>query len=287
MRPHRIKTLTAASSVAVLLALAGCGDRAGTDTAAAPGSTSGTGGTGGGAGGGAGSGGNAVGNAAQPSAETVTTPDAGMTVARAPQDAQPGRTAGSTSTLGAGAASPGGVASAINDAQITAKVNTGLSVDHRLSATGVTVDAVQGVVTLKGKVPSEEARSRATDIARHVAGVTEVRNELAVEQPGAPGVASADAGGSGTQSMGASGSSSGSPGGLSASDMAITAKVSTGLSVDKDLSRNRIDVDTKERVVTLKGTAPSEEARQRAEIIARNVAEVKEVRNELKVEKSG
>lgn len=66
-------------------------------------------------------------------------------------------------------------------------------------------------------------------------------------------------------------------------DAAITAKVSTGLAADKDLSAIKIDVDTQQGVVTLTGPAPTATAKARAGEIARNVKGVSLVRNQLTV----
>lgn len=66
-------------------------------------------------------------------------------------------------------------------------------------------------------------------------------------------------------------------------DAAITSKVNAGLAADKDLSATKIDVDTKNGVVTLSGPAPSADARERASEIARNVKGVSSVNNKLSV----
>lgn len=66
-------------------------------------------------------------------------------------------------------------------------------------------------------------------------------------------------------------------------DAKITTEVKTGLAVDKDLKALNIDVDTKDGVVTLMGTAPSATAKARAAEIARNVKDVKSVNNQLTV----
>ena len=66
-------------------------------------------------------------------------------------------------------------------------------------------------------------------------------------------------------------------------DAKITAQVKTGLSVDKDLKALSIDVDTRDGVVTLMGTAPTATAKARAAEIARNVKDVKSVNNQLNV----
>jgi osmotically-inducible protein OsmY len=66
-----------------------------------------------------------------------------------------------------------------------------------------------------------------------------------------------------------------------ASDTAITASIKTDFLKDPDLSILKIDVDTREGVVTLNGLAENDEARVRAEKIANGVKGVKEVRNFL------
>jgi hyperosmotically inducible protein len=66
-------------------------------------------------------------------------------------------------------------------------------------------------------------------------------------------------------------------------DAGITAKVNAGLAADKDLSAVKINVDTKEGVVTLTGPAPTPAAKDRAGEIAKNVQDVKSVNNQLTV----
>lgn len=71
--------------------------------------------------------------------------------------------------------------------------------------------------------------------------------------------------------------------GARAEDAKITTQVKTGLSADKDLSAAHIDVDTKDGIVTLKGTAPTAAAKTRASEIARNVKDVKSVDNQMQI----
>ncbi len=66
-------------------------------------------------------------------------------------------------------------------------------------------------------------------------------------------------------------------------DMTITTAVSAAIGKDADLSVFKIDVDTKEGVVTLKGTAPTEAAREKAGNIAKDVKGVNSVDNKLVV----
>jgi hyperosmotically inducible periplasmic protein len=67
-------------------------------------------------------------------------------------------------------------------------------------------------------------------------------------------------------------------------DATITARVNAQLAADQDLSAIRIDVDTKDGVVTLTGPAPSAAARERASEIAKSVQGVTSVNNQLSVQ---
>ncbi len=73
---------------------------------------------------------------------------------------------------------------AVEDAGITARVNAGLAKDSELSALRIDVDTKEGVVTLTGPAKSEQAKERATQIARGVEGVSRVVNNLTIN-PGA------------------------------------------------------------------------------------------------------
>ena len=68
-------------------------------------------------------------------------------------------------------------------------------------------------------------------------------------------------------------------------DTAITASIKTDVLKDPDLSVLKIDVDTNQGVVTLKGLAENEDARKRAEKIAEGIKGVREVRNYLVVKR--
>ena len=64
-------------------------------------------------------------------------------------------------------------------------------------------------------------------------------------------------------------------------DVGITASVKTALAADPALSALKIDVDTRDGIVTLRGPAPNIEARDRATVLARAPQGVIDVRNEL------
>ncbi len=66
-------------------------------------------------------------------------------------------------------------------------------------------------------------------------------------------------------------------------DATITAEVNAGLAKDATLSALKINVDTRDGRVTLKGPAPSVDARARATEIAKAVKGVSAVDNQLTV----
>jgi hyperosmotically inducible periplasmic protein len=66
-------------------------------------------------------------------------------------------------------------------------------------------------------------------------------------------------------------------------DAAITTSINAGLAKDPDLSALKIDVDTKAGKVSLHGSAPSTQARDRALTIAQSVKGVISVDNQLTI----
>jgi osmotically-inducible protein OsmY len=73
------------------------------------------------------------------------------------------------------------VAMESQDLVISASVAAGLLKDPDLSMVKIDVDSKRGTVSLYGPAPSEEARLRATVIARGVKGVVDVDNKLTVK----------------------------------------------------------------------------------------------------------
>lgn len=67
---------------------------------------------------------------------------------------------------------------ATKNAALTGKVKSALAADVGLKTVKIDVDSAEGVVTLKGRVDSEDTRRRAEATAKKVSGVTEVRNQL-------------------------------------------------------------------------------------------------------------
>jgi len=66
------------------------------------------------------------------------------------------------------------------DAALTAKVKTALSLSRRVPSGNINVDTANHIVTLHGEMPNDETRSLAEMIARDTPGVQELHNELQV-----------------------------------------------------------------------------------------------------------
>lgn len=75
--------------------------------------------------------------------------------------------------------------------------------------------------------------------------------------------------------------------GTQVDDAAITAAVKAKLAADGDINPFNIDVDTNEGVVTLQGRVEKEEARTKAEQLARETDGVRRVVNLVKVGDNG
>jgi len=140
------------------------------------------------------------------------------------------------------------------DSWLTSKAELALFADERIKDTQVSVETRNGVVTLRGKVDSEEVKAAASSIAGGMAGVTRVRNGLQVVPPDQ------------RQSVGIS-------------DDEITRRVEDGLAHDVRL--DRVDVRTDAGVVTLTGEVSTVGAGNQASLIARELSGVRSVSNEL------
>jgi osmotically-inducible protein OsmY len=156
---------------------------------------------------------------------------------------------------------------ASSDLWITAKVQAKYFLDADVKASDVDVTTHDGIVTLEGAVETEEERRQALAIARNTDGVREVRDQLRV---------AAD-----TQNDRRGTSASGALAGFT--DPWITTKIQSKYFLDSEVKGHRIDVDTRNGVVTLTGTVASEMRRQLAEQIARDTSGVTRVINRLTV----
>ena len=146
----------------------------------------------------------------------------------------------------------------IDDATITTKIEAKMTEDPNVSAFNVDADTNNGVVRLSGTVKTEQARAEAEKLARNTEGVKRVINDIKVGE---------------TRDLGER-----------VSDTEITTKIKAKITGDGDLNPFNINVDSKEGVVTLRGTVKTAQAKTEAERIARETKGVKSVQNMLQVE---
>ena len=72
------------------------------------------------------------------------------------------------------------IGTTIDDATVTARVKTALINAPNVAALAIDVDTFQGVVTLSGRVKTDEEATRAVEVARQISGVREVKSTLQV-----------------------------------------------------------------------------------------------------------
>lgn len=142
----------------------------------------------------------------------------------------------------------------ISDSWLTAKTKIALFADERVKGRQVSVETVNAIVTLRGKVDSDEAKAAAASVAKAVEGVKSVRNDLQVVPPGDRKL-------------------------TDASDKDITQQVEGRLA--KDAQLKKVDVRADRGAIILTGAVPSIGASARASELAREVPGVRSVKNEL------
>ena len=69
---------------------------------------------------------------------------------------------------------------AVKDGALTAKIKAKMALDDRVKAAQIDVDTANAVVTLSGRMASEEERAKAVQLARETDGVTSVVDRLVV-----------------------------------------------------------------------------------------------------------
>jgi hyperosmotically inducible periplasmic protein len=150
---------------------------------------------------------------------------------------------------------------AVSDTWVTSKTKIALYADERVKGTQISVDTMKGgVVHLRGKVDSPEAKSAAGEIAKGIEGAQSVKNDLQVVAPS-------------NRKM------------VDAKDEDITKAVENRFSRDAQLKK--VDVRIDAGVATLTGEVPSIMVAAKASEVARNTAGVKSVKNELTVRQAG
>lgn len=148
-------------------------------------------------------------------------------------------------------------------------------IEYRLETNDVTrkydidVEVDRGVATLSGEVANERQKTQAIELAK-VDGVVRIEDKIEVD-------ASAD------ETLAERTRRGLNKAGETITDAWITTKVNWFFVGEDVLDGSNINVDTADKVVTLKGTVPSEAARTRAKALAERTEGVKSVRDQLTI----
>ena len=176
------------------------------------------------------------------------------------------------------------------DAGITTSVKARMAADDTVKAYQLDVDTRSGVVTLSGDVDSAVAKARAVEIARSTEGVSDVIDQLRVDETAPTGgfldddpdrpddndlTIDDDARREGREAADRAGAA--------VTDAAVTSAVKAKFLADGTVRGLQIDVDTRDGVVTLNGTVASRAEADRAMMLARNTEGVKNVMDNLKL----
>jgi hyperosmotically inducible periplasmic protein len=154
----------------------------------------------------------------------------------------------------------------LKDAKVTASVKTALGLNRNLRSYSINVSTENGVVTLRGKVDSEDARARVQAVAAEVPDVQRVVNEIQV----VPGTS-------------ASAPASGRTLGETVDDQALEMKVRLALSLNRELKDSDITVQVYRKDVTLGGEVTTPSQRERALQVARETPSVSNVIDRIHV----
>ena len=146
------------------------------------------------------------------------------------------------------------------DAATTQRVEAALRARNLLNTHQIQVETREGVVQLSGFVESEDMQEQALETARTVEGVASVRNDLVVPEK--------------KPTLGAA-----------LDDTIIAAKVREELKDNAANSAGDIQVEVSSGVVQLSGFVPTVEAKTRAADVASTVEGVRDVRNDIALEK--
>ncbi|MFN3712766.1 MAG: BON domain-containing protein [Alcanivoracaceae bacterium] len=158
---------------------------------------------------------------------------------------------------------------AVKEARQSSQISTTYALNPHLQGYDIKVSVEDGVATLTGKVDEDISKELAEQIALNADGIKKVKNQIEVDPDHRPAASSSE------RSYG-----------QAVSDASITATVKSKLLWSKHAQGLSANVETKSGKVTLDGTADSDEAKELAELLARNTHGVTTVNNNLKVVKS-
>ena len=139
-----------------------------------------------------------------------------------------------------------------SDARLTLEVKLALIADGRTSGFATDVDTRDGIVTLSGKVDTEQARTAADEVAKKIDGVKSVNNQLQV----VPEAKRKE---------------------VDATDDKITDAIEKAMDTDPSLTEVGLSANSNNGVITLDGTVETREQLVRAAEAIRKVPGVRSV----------
>lgn len=139
--------------------------------------------------------------------------------------------------------------------------------NDNLNPLDIDVEVVGSKAVLSGYVDTEVAKSLAEEVAMSIDGITDVDNKLNIDKNKSK---KEDTDKDGLMA--------------NVSDATITVKVKSKLLANSEVSGLKINVDTKNKEVTLSGTVNNEAESDLVYYIARNTEGVRSVQNRLEVE---
>jgi hyperosmotically inducible protein len=145
----------------------------------------------------------------------------------------------------------------ITDAWLTSKIKIALFADARVKGSEINVETSHGLVMIRGKVDSDEAKQAAEGITKGINGVKSVKNELQIVAPAKREWMNDDA--------------------------SITIRVIAKIAKDYALSVAGIHAETNAGVVSLSGEVSSLMTSAQASWTVWQVPGVKSVKNDLTV----
>lgn len=169
------------------------------------------------------------------------------------------------------------------DAWVTAKIQAKYFTDDDVKGRNINVDTNDGVVTLNGTVENEAQRRQAVTLARTTDGVRDVTDRLTIEASAERDRTAKATGAARSGMQGAERQAERATADIERPDAWVTTKVQAKYFLDADVKGHEINVDTRNGVVTLKGSVENAQQKQEAEQIARDTEGVKRVVNQLTV----
>lgn len=152
--------------------------------------------------------------------------------------------------------------SAMQDAWLDGKLDTVILLNKNLNPFEIETDVTNATAVITGEVDSEVEKDLLTELAKSIDGIHHVDNRVEVVSP----EKSLD-----QKAMDA------------LTDTSIATAISTKLLLNTEIDSTEIDVEIKDKKVTLTGSVESDAERDLVQQIAANTFKVASVENKLKV----